>query len=45
MFELPHLTFPLFRVMDRVIVTPPGGVLPELGKELKEDVSCTMRVS
>lgn len=37
MFELPHLTFPLFRVMDRVIVTPPGGELPELGQELKED--------
>mmetsp|Transcript_19758 Transcript_19758/g.36793 ORF Transcript_19758/g.36793 Transcript_19758/m.36793 type:complete len:1713 (-) Transcript_19758:223-5361(-) len=37
MFELPHLTFPLFRVMDRVIVTPPGGELPTLGQELKED--------
>lgn len=37
MYELPHLTFPLFRVMDRVIVTPPGGELPQLGRELVED--------
>jgi hypothetical protein len=37
MYELPHLTFPLFRVMDRVIVTPPGGELPELGRELVEE--------
>mmetsp|Transcript_2996 Transcript_2996/g.4552 ORF Transcript_2996/g.4552 Transcript_2996/m.4552 type:complete len:1659 (+) Transcript_2996:117-5093(+) len=36
MFEYPHLTFPLFRVMDRVVVTPPGGELPTLGKELPE---------
>jgi hypothetical protein len=35
-YECPHLTFPLFRVMDRVVVTPPGEELPELGKELPE---------
>jgi hypothetical protein len=35
-FELPHLTFPLFRVMDRVVVTAPGETPPELGKELPE---------
>lgn len=35
-YEFPHLTFPLFRVMDRVIETPPGEELPELGKELPE---------
>jgi hypothetical protein len=35
-FELPHLTFPLFRVMDRVVVTAPGETPPELGRELPE---------
>jgi hypothetical protein len=35
-YEYPHLTFPLFRVMDRVVVTAPGEELPELGKELLE---------
>lgn len=35
-FEYPHLTFPLFRVMDRVVVTAPGETPPELGKELPE---------
>lgn len=35
-YECPHLTFPLFRVMDRVVVTAPGEELPELGKELPE---------
>ena len=39
MFEFPHLTFPLFRVMDRVVVTPPGGVPPELGCELPEETA------
>jgi hypothetical protein len=35
-YECPHLTFPLFRVMDRVVVSAPGEELPELGKELPE---------
>jgi hypothetical protein len=38
-YEFPHLTFPLFRVMDRVVVTAPGEELPELGKELPETES------
>jgi hypothetical protein len=36
MFEFPHFTFPLFRVMDRVVVTPENETPPELGKELPE---------
>lgn len=35
-YEVPHLTFPLFRVMDRVVVTAPGEVPPTLGSELPE---------
>jgi hypothetical protein len=35
-YEVPHLTFPLFRVMDRVVVTPPGETPPQLGQELPE---------
>jgi hypothetical protein len=39
MFEFPHLTFPLFRVMDRVVVTGPGETPPELGRELPEETA------
>lgn len=35
-YELPHLCFPLYRTMDRVVVTPPGETPPTLGSELPE---------
>ena len=34
--ELPHLTFPLSRGMDRLVITPVGGKIPPLGKEFFE---------
>ncbi len=34
--QLPHLMFPLMKVMDRVIVTEPGGLIPVLGREIEE---------
>ena len=34
--ELPHVTFPLSRGMDRLIVTEPGGTPPPLGIEFNE---------
>jgi len=36
MHELPHLMFPIMKVMDRVIITPPGEVVPTLGSEIEE---------
>ena len=35
-YELPHLMFPIMKVMDRVVITPPGGEVPSLGVEIKE---------
>lgn len=34
--ELPHVTFPLTRGMDRLIITEPGGTPPPLGIEFYE---------
>ncbi len=34
--ELPHLTFPLSRGMDRLVITPPGEDPPPLGREFDE---------
>ena len=35
-YEQPHIVFPLFRIMDRVIISKPGEVLPILGEEIPE---------
>jgi hypothetical protein len=34
--ELPHVTFPLLRGMDRLIISKPGDTPPALGQELVE---------
>lgn len=34
--ELPHVTFPLSRGMDRLIITAPGERVPPLGIEFTE---------
>ena len=35
--ELPHITGPLWSSVDRLVITPPGEVPPQLGKALIED--------
>lgn len=35
-YENPHLVFPLFRIMDRLVITRPGEIPPQLGQELPE---------
>jgi hypothetical protein len=35
-YEVPHIAFPMFRTMDRVVITPDGEEVPTLGKELPE---------
>jgi hypothetical protein len=35
-YENPHLVFPLFRIMDRLVITRPGEIPPRLGSELPE---------
>jgi hypothetical protein len=35
-YEVPYVCFPMFRTMDRVVITPEGETPPELGSELPE---------
>jgi len=35
--ELPHCVYPLRKIMDRLVITPPGGTPPPLGQDIKED--------
>ena len=39
MHELPHLMFPLMKIVDKVVVTPPGESAPKLGSEIYESVA------
>lgn len=34
--EMPHVTFPLSRGMDRLIITPPGEKPPPIGTDIRE---------
>lgn len=33
---MPHVTFPLSRGMDRLIITPPGEKPPPIGEDIRE---------
>jgi hypothetical protein len=33
---MPHVTFPLSRGMDRLIITPPGEKAPPIGEDIRE---------
>jgi hypothetical protein len=35
--QLPHIVFPLWSNVDKLVVTPPGDTPPELGRPLEED--------
>ncbi len=37
--QIPHLVAPLFPALDRLIVTPPGGILPEINVPFVEDLN------
>lgn len=36
--QLPHIVAPIFPTFDKVLVTPPGGVLPEMNVPFNEDL-------
>lgn len=36
-YENPFICFPMYRAMDRVVITPEGEPVPNLGRELPED--------
>lgn len=42
-YEKTHLSFPVEASMDRIVITKPGGTLPEMGYELKESPESVKR--
>ena len=37
-YEIPHLVAPIFKSMDRVVITPPGAEPPKMGVPFYEDL-------